>query len=218
MNRVFLNSISFVFLWTSSAFCQSNDTKIVCFGDSITKRGYPEIIAEKLKVQVINSGVAGHTSSQGLRRMKKDVLDHEPDIVVVFFGTNDIRVDSVKHVPLKQYRKNLEEIAESCRNAGARVIFCTPPPIHEAKYFRRHNKKDYEKKGGLAKLLGDNQEAVRKVGKAKKVPVVDLAEELERQPIWMHQDGVHPSPTGNILIAQSLIELLRPMVESIAEN
>ena len=185
---------------------------IVSFGDSITKRGYPEIIAEKLEVEVINAGVAGHTSSQGLRRMKKDVLDHEPDIVVVFFGTNDIRVDSSKYVPLKQYRKNLEEIAEACRDVGAKVIFCTPPPIHEATYFTRHKQDDYEKEGGLSKLLRDNQEAVRKVGKAKKIPVVDLAKELKKQPEWMHQDGVHPSPEGNVYIAEHVIEALHPIL------
>ncbi|MDB4508500.1 GDSL-type esterase/lipase family protein, partial [Akkermansiaceae bacterium] len=126
-----------------------------------------------------------------------------------FFGTNDIRVDSTKYVPLKQYRKNLEEIAKACRKAQAKVIFCTPPPIDEGAYFKRHEKEDYDKEGGLTKLLGDNQEAVQKIGKAMKIPVVDLGEELEKKPKWMHKDGVHPSPDGNAMIADLVIEAIK---------
>lgn len=191
------------------SFGEEAQTKIVCFGDSITKRGYPEIIAKKLEVSVINAGVAGHTSSQGLRRMKKDVLDHKPDIVVVFFGTNDIRVDSTKYVPLKQYRKNLEEIAKACRKTKAKVIFCTPPPIDEKAYFERHETKAYDQEGGLRKLLGDNQEAVREIGREKGIPVVDLGEELQKKPKWMHKDGVHPSLDGNAMIANLVIEAIK---------
>ena len=194
------------------SFGEAAKVKIVCFGDSITKRGYPEIITKELGVEVINSGVAGHTSSQGLRRMKKDVLDHEPDIVVVFFGTNDIRVDSKKHVPLKQYQRNLEEIAQVCEKAGAKVVFCTAPPIKTEVYFQRHEKSDYEKVGGLEKLLANYQEAARVLGKELKIPVVDLATELPKDPKWMHKDGVHPSPEGNQIIADHITKVIRPLL------
>ena len=192
---------------------EAEEAKVVCFGDSITKRGYPEIMAKELGVGVINSGVAGHTSSQGLHRIKKDVLDHDPKVVVVFFGTNDIRVDSKKFVPLKKYRKNLEEIVKSCKKRGIKVVFCTPPPINPKTYFERHKKSDFEAHGGLAKLLKSYQDTARKVGKELGIPVVDLASELAKQPKWMHKDGVHPSPAGNQLIADHVMKVIRPLLK-----
>ena len=76
---------------------------VVCFGDSITNRGYYKTLAETLNVKAINAGVAGHTTAKGLKRMRRDVLDRQPDVVVIFFGTNDLRVDAEKvYVPVQE--------------------------------------------------------------------------------------------------------------------
>ena len=52
------------------------DTKILAFGDSITygynvetKKNYPSQLAELLQTDVINAGVNGETTSEGLRRL-----------------------------------------------------------------------------------------------------------------------------------------------------
>jgi lysophospholipase L1-like esterase len=101
--------------WFTSAYAQL-PAKVVCFGDSITKRGYPDILGTLVGVDAINAGVAGNTSREGLRRIKKDVLFHAPDVVVVFFGTNDMRVDAPhKYVLVDEYEANLRAIVKSCR-------------------------------------------------------------------------------------------------------
>ena len=200
--------------FTAGGFVQADEkVKVVCFGDSITKRGYPELMAKELGVKVVNAGIAGHNSAQGLHRIKKDVLDHKPEVVVVFFGTNDIRVDSKKFIPLKKYRENLEKIAKDCREGGAKVIFCTPPPINHEAYFQRHKKSDYDAHGGLEQLLESYQKTVRDLGKELAIPVVDLAGELPKQPQWMHKDGVHPSPKGNQIIADHITGAVRPLLK-----
>lgn len=197
-------------LLSLSLSCGAEKPRIVCFGDSITKRGYPAVMAKELGVKVINAGIAGHTSSQGLHRIKKDVLAHDPEIVVVFFGTNDIRVDSKKFVPLKKYRENLKAIAKACQKIGAQVVLCTPPPINGEVYFERHKKPDFDAHGGLTKLLKSYQDTVREVGEELKIPVVDLAIELPKQPKWMHKDGVHPSTEGNAIIADQITKVVQP--------
>ena len=212
MRKIPFISVVLFSLFVGLGFGQEVGYKVVCFGDSITKRGYPDILAKRLGIEVINAGVAGHTSTQGLRRMKKDVLEHKPNLVIVFFGTNDLRVDSNKHVPVKEYRKNLEQIAKACAEIKAEVVFCTPPPINEKTYFERHKRSDYDAHGGLSKLLGDEQEAVRTFGKEKRITVVDLAKELLKNPEWMHKDGVHPSPKGNVLIAEAVMRAIMPIL------
>lgn len=80
--------------------------RIVCLGDSITygeglpyAETYPAVLAHLLQqkhadldVVVINSGVRGHTSVQGLARLERDVLWYKPHVVFIAFGLNDGRL------------------------------------------------------------------------------------------------------------------------------
>ncbi|MCO8120374.1 GDSL-type esterase/lipase family protein [Stieleria sp. TO1_6] len=73
--------------------------RIVCLGDSCTHFGpqsYPEItqslLRERLendRIEVINAGVIGYTSYQGLTLMRTRVPRWQPDVVTVYFGWND---------------------------------------------------------------------------------------------------------------------------------
>lgn len=72
--------------------------RIACLGDSCTQAGsppYPARVAERLaerghsNVEVMNWGVAGFSSFQGLKRLEHDVLAYRPDIVTIYFGWND---------------------------------------------------------------------------------------------------------------------------------
>ena len=188
---------------------------IVCFGDSITKRGYSQALSQLVGAGVVNSGIAGHNSRQGLRRIKSDVLAYQPDFVVILFGTNDIRVDSKRaHVTLKDYRENLLKIIEHCSKIDAQPILCTLPPIREDVYFKRHEQKPYDEAGGLKKLLSSYCSAVTEIAAAKQIPLVDLNTFLVNEPTWCHPDGVHPSPDGNAIIAKYIAQSLRPLLPS----
>lgn len=126
--------------------------RIVFFGDSITEgcfelfdnhsgginnikdaqSGYPTLITERLKeifpdngIETINAGIGGNYSSDGLERIQSDVIDKNPDIVVVCFGLND-----VGQKPLENFRSNLSEIFKRLNTAGIEVIFMTPNMIN----------------------------------------------------------------------------------------
>lgn len=179
---------------------------VVCLGDSITKSGYPQELGKMLPIRVINAGVGGNTSRQGLARIEKDVLSHKPDAVVVFFGTNDNRHDAPKvFVPLPEYEDNLTKIIDACRGVNAKVILGTLPPIDPGPYFKRHKKADFDAAGGLEKLVAQYRDAASKVGKTKKVPVVDLNTLLAKDTSWRNPDGVHPNEEGNKVIAKQFV-------------
>lgn len=72
--------------------------RIVCLGDSCTHFGpdsYASHLQETLKsrrsesVEVINAGVAGYSSHQGLARLRTEVVNWRPNLVTVYFGWND---------------------------------------------------------------------------------------------------------------------------------
>lgn len=77
--------------------------RIVCLGDSWTfganvdqRDAYPERLAARIaearpdaRVEVLNLGVMGYSSRQGLELLRRRVLDLAPDIVLIGFAMND---------------------------------------------------------------------------------------------------------------------------------
>ncbi|NIP42961.1 MAG: SGNH/GDSL hydrolase family protein [candidate division Zixibacteria bacterium] len=78
--------------------------RVGCIGNSCTfgweipeGKTYPELLELELEemypeqdFQVLNLGVPGYTSHQGLVLLKEKVLDFDPDIITLSFGWNDI--------------------------------------------------------------------------------------------------------------------------------
>lgn len=113
--------------------------RIVCLGDSVTgiyyhtggRRAYPEMLQAALNAAlpdaqclVLNAGISGHTTRDGLNRLENDVLKHQPQIVTISFGLND-----VVRVPEEEFRSNLRSLVEQCQQAGAKVVLCTPNAV-----------------------------------------------------------------------------------------
>lgn len=187
---------------------------IVCFGDSITRRGYPQELAKLLGVDVLNAGIAGNTTRQGLRRLEPSVFNYRPKVVVILFGTNDSRLAEEKvHVPLGEFSDNLREIAAACSKRQIRVVLCTVPPIDPEPYFERHHTENFAKAGGLAKVLEDYRAATVRVGEELQLPFVDLHQLLGEEPNWVSTDGVHPSEIGNRIIAQLVADKVQSLIE-----
>jgi lysophospholipase L1-like esterase len=75
--------------------------RVVCLGDSSTfgmnveaADAYPQVLAELLEArmpgrfQVLNLGVPGYTSRQGLELIRRQVSNFEPDLVTFGYGSN----------------------------------------------------------------------------------------------------------------------------------
>ena len=110
---------------------------IVIFGDSVSHGAvngymdYESVYWNRLKkklnafrdyipVNMINASIGGTTAKHSLPRLEKQVLKHEPDLVIVCFGLNDVNGS------LEDYLAPLGEIFEKCLASGAEVIFMTP--------------------------------------------------------------------------------------------
>ena len=74
--------------------------RIMAYGDSNTdgpdQGGWPAELQRLLeneirrRVQVLNAGVSGYSSLQGLRRFRQEARRYQPDVVLVSFGWNDL--------------------------------------------------------------------------------------------------------------------------------
>ncbi|MDD4871844.1 MAG: SGNH/GDSL hydrolase family protein [Kiritimatiellae bacterium] len=206
--------------------------RIVCFGDSITgvyyhsgnRRAWPEMLKvalnrlyPKADIKVINAGISGNTTVQGLVRMQKDVLAHNPHLVVVMYGMNDLAYGAA--TPEKDdankaaFVDRLKTIIGKCRDAHAEVILCTQNPVYTDALPRRPK----ERVGEFARLICQ-------VGKEAGVPVADIYTEWEalrtaNSRAWklLMSETIHPSMAGHKRMAERVAETLSGRTISLAD-
>lgn len=74
-------------------------------------------------ITTVNAGIGGGGASNGFHRLERDVLSHNPDLVVVCFGLNDA-VAGMSY--LEEYTGALQGIFAKLQELGIEVIFMTP--------------------------------------------------------------------------------------------
>ena len=74
-------------------------------------------------VNIINAGISGDNAPHGAKRVAKEVLRHEPDLVVVCYGLNDCRETEAGIPP---YIQGLTDIFKQVQDFGCELIFMTP--------------------------------------------------------------------------------------------
>ena len=121
--------------------------KIVFFGDSVTEgcfelfpagegydtvrdpaHGYVSLLSERLtrefpdlSLNIINAGISGNNTEDGLARMNRDLIARKPDAAVIAFGLNDVWYRNPK-----RYAGNLARMFSALRDCGARAVYLTP--------------------------------------------------------------------------------------------
>ncbi len=115
-------------------------TRIVALGDSLTygmelaapsRDTFVEVFAEALRsrfnnphIALLRRGVPGETAHQALRRLDRDVLWAEPDLVIVQYGGNDFQAGTSP----EQYEQDLVAIGRRIiEETGGCLILCAHP-------------------------------------------------------------------------------------------
>ena len=97
------------------------NNRIVLMGNSITEgwtNFYPEYFENK---DLINRGISGQTTPQMLIRFKPDVIDLNPDIVVILAGINDI-AENTGPSSIKMITDNITSMAKLAKSHNINVI------------------------------------------------------------------------------------------------
>lgn len=187
---------------------------LVMFGDSLTY-GYgvykKDSVAALLQnsfenLNIINSGVNGDTTREAVLRLKKDVLDCNPDIVTILFGSNDCAPSEYSYVTVFEFEKNLDIIIKSIysKNSKAEIILITPPPVDETVFMPWTTNK---------RLL-PYCEAIRKKADEYSCRLCDFNVYLTQKSngeleSFLQEDGCHLSEKGYICFFDCLSDIIK---------
>jgi acyl-CoA thioesterase-1 len=195
---------------------ESGVVRIVCLGDSVTKavregvrpeETFCAVLEQRLKaagqdVTVVNAGIGGHTTKDGLQRFDKDVLSQQPDYVVIMFGLNDSWIDAGKtasRLTVDEYRANLENMLARLKERGIKAVLMTPNAALQPTYGTDRNA-----------TLKPYVEAVRTLAAERGIPLVDVYRNFAELALEgpdvnaLFTDAMHPNPAGQKLIAHWL--------------
>lgn len=172
---------------------------VIVLGDSLTA-GYGLTPAQSWVAhlgstsgwKMVNGGVSGETSAQGMARLPALLEEHRPAAVFIALGGNDF----LQKIPSIELRANLIAIAGQVRRAGARpVLVAVPAPSVAGAVFR--NLADHEIYAAVARDV--------------KLPLLDEAiSEVLSRPEWK-LDALHPNAEGHRELADRMVKKLRTL-------
>ena len=170
--------------------------RVVFMGDSITEE-WSNLYADYFDTEgYINRGIGGQTTPQMLIRFKPDVIDLEPDIVVILAGTNDI-AGNTGPSNVKMITDNIFSMAELATAHQIKVVLSSILPVFEYEWAK-------EIKDVPATIDSVNDDLKKYVNDHGLVyldyfsSMVDERKGLNKDYTY---DGVHPNQDGYILMS-----------------
>ena len=164
--------------------------KVLALGDSLTaphgvqpQEAWPVLLGRKTGWQVINGGVSGNTSADALARLPALLDEHQPQLVLVTLGGNDM----LRKQPAGQTIANLERMIDMARTKGAKVVLlATPKPSLAGAVFNSLSPPDL----------------YAEIAKDKKVPLIEEAIPKVLSDTNLQGDQIHPNAAGHAKLGE----------------
>jgi lysophospholipase L1-like esterase len=171
----------------------SND-RILAFGDSLTygfgtrepeRESYPARLETLSGQPVINAGVNGETTEEGLGRIDPLLERYRPGLTILCLGGNDF----LRRIPKTETENNLRALIEKIRAGGSALLLVAVPEFG---------------------LLGPHPHPLyAKLADQLEVPLLEgTLSEILRDPA-LKSDPIHPNASGYQKMAEVIYEKLQ---------
>lgn len=169
-----------------------DDAVILAFGDSLTYgtgasagHDYPSILSQQIGREVVNAGVPGEISQEGLERLPVELDKHQPDLLILTHGGNDI----LRKIPADQTRENLKAMIAEAKQRHIPVVLLGVPEfgllfLHSAEIYA---------------ALAESEQIPNDL---EVLPTILASKELK-------SDTVHPNDRGYQRLAETIAALLQ---------
>ena len=195
--------------------------RILVFGDSIAygswaEYGWVELLKHEAhkrtiesqgstKLQVLNLGVGGDTSTKILQRMPSEIQSRQSanwQFAFIFsFGTNDQRtVDGKPETPIEQFEANVRAIISEARIHTDKILFVGTPPIGQPVAILKGQEYSNER-------VKKYEERLIAILQAEGIPFVPMRAVFEKTSLGSlySYDHLHPGNMGHELIAATVL-------------
>lgn len=215
--------LPFLLLCIMSFKTPPKKTKIIFFGDSITQAaikpgGYIVKMDSLIKLQgddyeLNGAGIGGNKVYDLYLRMEADVLDKQPDVVIIYVGVNDVwhKATSGTGTDADKFEKFYRAIIKKLQDKNIKVIVCTPAVIGE------RNDNSNQQDGDLNRYSS----IIRSIAADMKVPLCDLRKAFldylqsnnpsNAERGILTTDRVHLSGAGNLLVAKQMWQVIKEL-------
>jgi acyl-CoA thioesterase I len=202
-----------VFLFSTSALLAFSQSKIriACVGNSITEgknieagKRYPDRLQQLLgnAYDVRNYGLGGRTLlRQGdypywNEQKYEEVLEWDPDIVIIKLGTNDTKPQNWKYKD--EFIADYREFVQSFKKLPShpKIYICYPIPVFKDNYGIRESV-----------VSGEMIPMIKKIARAEHVKIIDLYKPMTGNGS-MVPDGVHPDAAGATIMAETVYHFI----------
>lgn len=196
--------------------------KIVCIGDSLTEglgvvkeKSWPLVLGELGKIEVVNRGISGDTTTGMVGRFYHDVIHHQPSHCIIMGGANDLWWDQ----PIHGIMANLYSMIKQALHHKITPIIGIPTPICMEAVDRETVWEPVAGYPVLQDKLGQLVSGYRRLAEGNGWPYIDfhslyLNENKEvNQLYFANTDGIHPNETGHRDMAQLALETIKMVLK-----
>ncbi len=163
------------------------------FGTGADKgQDYPALLAKSSGWNIINAGVPGDTSAQGLTRLPSLLEAHQPAVLMVELGGNDF----LTKVPVSETIANLKAIIQTGQSKGIAVTLIAIPDYQPVKAAF----------GGL-----EDHHLYSTLANEMQVPLIEDTFSSVLGKNSLKADYVHPNAAGYRQVEENLRESLQSL-------
>ncbi len=189
---------------------------MVCHGDSLTEAAdlaqndtWPILVEGRLNLKTINSGIGGDTSGGLLGRFYDDVVRHQPDLVVILGGTNDLWWD----LEVNLIQANVFAMACQARFHNIIPIVGLPIPLLMKNIQRQEMMAPLAGWQKCVQKLSDLVAALETSARQSDIVCLDfyhlfLDKNADPLATYYLEDGLHPNGQGHRLMAEKAVDVI----------
>jgi len=144
----------------------------------------------------IASGVGGERTYQGYWRFDSTIAPYHPGIIIIAYGSNDAGSG------LWNFRDNLDAIVAKSKNLGATVFINLIGPIVPPRLGGKESYPEYN-------------DEIRRIASKYGVHVIDVLTPLSQDPNRYLRDGLHYSPEGSAVVAQTVFNAVTQYLDDV---
>lgn len=187
-NKDFVTKVAY-YMYEDANAC-SPEADVIFIGDSITQNWYSFHPGFFDNNGFLARGISGQTSISVLCRFQQDVIKHNPKVVVMMIGTNDVAQNDGA-ISNESYLDNIASICTLAKANGIKMLLCTIPPCDAFRW-----NKSVTPAPRIAELNGK----LKAYADANKIQFVDYYSVLDNGKGGLIEDYTydhcHPLPKG----------------------